>query len=509
MQITFYNFGKKTNSTKLVNVQGDTFNHCELKGGTNMVSPILVIKEIPTAWNPIWNYCRIPAFSRYYFISDWRWVNGVWECACACDVLATYKTQIGETSQYILRSSFTYDGNIIDTAYITKTSVQTNIVNIPTFFEKNLDDGFYVVGIIGSYVTATQGAITYYQMTASELGQLRNYLMSNNFLQNEGLANLTDFVPADAVKVIYNPFQYIASCQWFPFPESAIPAAQKIQTSTINFGWWTINLSAYALGANLTSYVRTGSHRFVAHPQSATRGDYLNKNPYTSCILRYPPFSEVEIPVQYIRPNSDDEIQIEISVDFITGLAYMNLYSLNVTESPAVRTMHLARLSTKLSVDIQLAQVGADYLAQHTQQIVNKANWEISNVRTAMSGISIWDPIGSLVNMGVNSIELNEMQKSYRASDFDSYIRNGAPQLLTGGSNGSLAAFKQNPVFCYTYYILVDENKDNIGRPLCSINQISDIPGYIMVQNPIITIPCLIQERMMIIQYMANGFYYE
>lgn len=509
MQITFYNFGKKTNSTKLVNVQGDTFNHCELKGGTSMVSPVLLIKDIPAAWNPIWNYCRIPEFSRYYFVSDWRWINGVWECSCAVDVLATYKTQIGETEQYILRSSFTFDGNIIDTAYATKTEVRTGIANIPSFFENQLDNGFYVVGVIGSYMTATQGAITYYQMDASQLATLRNFLMSDNFLQAAGLSNLTDFVPMDAIKVIYNPFQYIASCQWFPFPASAIPADQKVSTNTINFGWWTVNVSAYALKANLRSYVRQGSMRTVFHPQSLTRGDYLNKNPYSSVVLRYPPFSEVEIPLQYFRPNSDDELQIELSVDFITGLAYMNLYSLNMDEVPAVRTMHLARMSTKLSIDIQLAQVGADYLAQHTQQIINKANWDISSVNTMNGGINLLDPIGSLINTGVNTMNLLSMEKSYQASDLDSYVRNGAPQLITGGSNGSLAAFQQQPVLCYTYYILVDENKDHIGRPLCAIEQISDIPGFIMVQNPDIDIPCMLQERSLIVQYMAGGFYYE
>ena len=509
MQITFFNFGKKTNSTKLVNVQGVSFNHCELKGGTSMVSPVLLIKDVPAALNPIWNYCRIPAFSRYYFISDWRWINGVWECSCAVDVLATYKTQIGETSQYILRSSFSYDGDILDTAYITTTDPRYDLVHVPSFFESDLSDGFYVVGIIGTYITASQGAITYYQMTAAQLASLRQYLMSNNFLQNAGLSNLTDFVPADAIKVIYNPFQYIASCQWFPFPMSAIPSTKKTLSHFIDFGWWSApNIDAYTIHADLEAYTRTGSMVVSKHPQSVTRGDYLNKNPYTTCILRYPPFSEIEIPMQYFRSGSNDEIQFELSVDFITGLAYFNIYVFDPDTAGGVRIMHLGRMSTKVSVDIQLAQVSADYLAQHTQTVINRANFESNALGSMLGGISL-DPVMSIKNAITGYEQASLSKEAYLASDLDSYIRNGAPQLLTGGSNGSLAAFKQQPVLCYTYYMLVDENKDHIGRPLCTIEQISDIPGFIMVQNPDIDIPCMLQERALIVQYMAGGFYYE
>ena len=98
MNIIFYQFAKRNNSTKIVNTTGTTLT-CQLKAETDMINPVLEINGVPAAWNPIWNYCYIAAFSRYYFINNWRWMNGIWACECAVDVLASWKTDIGNLSE--------------------------------------------------------------------------------------------------------------------------------------------------------------------------------------------------------------------------------------------------------------------------------------------------------------------------------------------------------------------------------------------------------------------------
>ena len=68
------------------------------------------------------------------------------------------------------------DGLIEDTAYIAKAQVTTNMQQLPEFYVRAMTAGFYVVGIIGKDSTATQGAITYYQMTPTEY---RQYYLQN------------------------------------------------------------------------------------------------------------------------------------------------------------------------------------------------------------------------------------------------------------------------------------------------------------------------------------------
>ena len=502
MNITFYQFAKRTNSTKIVDVSGTTLT-CELKGTTTIFNPSLVINAVPAAWNPIWNYCYIPAFNRYYFIDNWTWLNGVWECSLVCDVLASFKTDIGNMSEYVLRSSYESDGAITDTAYIAKTTVQTNMTMLPEFFVRATTAGFYVVGIIGKESTATQGAITYYQMSASEMARLRAYLLSDTFLTDQGLVNLADFVPADATKVIYNPYQYIVSCMWFPLPLSAIDSNYKTQVSTIDFGWWNTGtgFSAYRLDANVPYYSRRETIALASHPQIA-RGSYMNHAPYTSRVLRMSPFSEVQLPDAYF--DTGDKLSLNLTVDFITGLSTLIVEALT---SANVTRMLITRLTQKLGVDIQLAQIGTDYFGAYTQNLSDtNYMWDHSWGQLSNVDLSSW--VGAAKsgwNIGANFSKAG----AYETAAMGNYLKAKAPQLLTAGSNGSLLSIAQNNYLCETFYIAVDDDNAQLGKPLCKIKTLNTIPGYIVVMNPDISLACFEIERSLITEFLSNGFFYE
>lgn len=503
MNVTFYKFAKRNNSTKIVNVTGTTLT-CELKGQTSIVSPSLIINSVPAAWNPMWNYCYIPAFDRYYFINNWTWLNGVWECETVCDVLASFKTAIGNMSEYVMRSSAESDGLIEDSAYLAKAQVSTNMQQLPEFYVRAMTAGFYVVGIIGKDSTATQGAITYYQMTPAEMARLREYMLSDTFLTDQGLRNLTDFVPADATKVIYNPYQYIVSCQWFPFPVSAIDAAFKTAVSTINFGWWNTGtgFTAYRINANAPVYTRSEDISIPSHPQ-ISRGAYLNHAPYTIRILRMTPFNEVQIPDQYLETG--DHITIELQCDFITGMAALLIYA---KTSNNVVKMLITRQTVKLGVDIQLAQVGADFLGARTE-FRNQAYGLVEGIKGSLSKVdlsSYWAAVGSTGLAIADSLIQKDI---YDINSLNSYMKAAAPQLLTSGSNGSMLMFAQNNYMCTTFYIITDEDNAQLGKPLCKIRTLNTIPGYITVMNPDVSLSCFEAERSLIIQFLTSGFFYE
>ena len=504
MNITFYQFAKRSNSTKIVDVSGTTLT-CELKGTTTIFNPSLIIKAVPAAWNPIWNYCYIPDFKRYYFVNNWNWLNGVWECSLVCDVLASFKTEIGNLSEYVMRSSYEYDGWIEDTAYIAKAEVHTQMTMLPEFYVRSMTAGFYIVGIVGKESTATQGAITYYQMTPDQMARLRAYLLSDTFLTDQGLVNLSDFIPADATKVIYNPYQYIVSCQWFPFQPSAIDAAFKDSVSTIDFGWWNTGtgFSAYRLKSNVPAYTRSEDITLQQHPQ-ISRGQYLNHAPYTSRVLRMTPFGEVQLPDGYL--TSVDKLTIELQCDFITGDGALLLHAR--TQTGSVEKMLMTRMVAKIGVDIQLAQVGTDYLGARTTELqdmaafINDASGALSNIDLSSYGSAGVTAFAAGANIGM-------AYSIYEVASMNNYLKAKAPQLLTGGSNGSFLMFAQNNYLCNTFYLIVNEDNAQLGKPLCAIRTLNTIPGYILVRNPDVSIACFEVERSLITQFLSNGFFYE
>ena len=506
MNITFYQFSKRTNSTKIVDVSGTTLT-CELKGTTTIFNPTLVIKAVPAAWNPIWNYCYIPGFSRYYFVDNWTWLNGVWECSLVCDVLASFKTEIGNMSEYVLRSSYEADSRITDDAYIVKAQAQTHMTMLPDFFVRVMTAGFYIVGIIGKESTATQGAITYYQMDADQMARLRAYLLSDTFLSDQGLTNLANFIPADATKVIYNPYQYIVSCMWFPLQMSAIDSTWKTQVSTIDFGWWNTGtgFSAYRLASNVPFYTRTEDISITSHPQ-ITRGDYMNHSPYSSRVLRMSPFNEVQLPDAYF--DTGDKLRLQFQCEFISGMGNLELHAVRPTGQDTVsETMFITRLTQKIGVDIQLAQVGTDYFGAYTQNLAD-ANYQFDQTIGQLGSVDL-SSYASAAKSGINVGSGIAKAVEYQTARMGNYLKAKAPQLLTAGANGSLLSLAQNNYLCETFYIAVDDDPAQLGKPLCKVKTLNTIPGYILVRTPDISLSCFEVERTLIAEFLTTGFFYE
>lgn len=508
MNITFYQFAKRTNSTKQVNVAGMQMN-CQLKAQTDMISPVLEINGVPNNWNPIYNYCYIPGFKRYYFINNWRWLNGIWQCECVVDVLASFKTEIGNMTEYISRSSYEFDEYIPDTAYVTTADVRCKRTLLNTRYLPAWNAGFYVIGIISCEDTATLGAITYYQMSSAEFGRLKSYLLDDDFLREQGLMNLADFIPPEATKVIYNPFQYIVSCKWFPFLPSAIPDRYKTYVDYIKFGWWTTQTAFHGnmIHSDCPLYEFTEAYPITNHPQ-ISRGVWLNRYPYTQRILKLAPFGDIVITDDQIKTGS--EIKTKMIVDFISGVAILEVTVETVVGSASEVTL-IARESQDLSVDIQLAQVGRDYYGAMATQVKN-LTYEVNQAKQTGENISSGAASGTgglLAGSFVAGIEMGQLESYHTYVTKGDYLKASAPQLLTSGTNGSLSAYATRNYLYEFYYLIEEDDNIHIGRPLSDFRQISNIPGFILIEHPDISLNCFDAERRMIAQFMKSGFYFE
>ena len=88
ISVTFYKHNKKVNSTALpVAAAGTVGTLVELKDAVDLFSPVLILSTDlftnadESIKNPMeYNYCWIPDFNRYYFIKNWSWIMGRWEC---------------------------------------------------------------------------------------------------------------------------------------------------------------------------------------------------------------------------------------------------------------------------------------------------------------------------------------------------------------------------------------------------------------------------------------------
>lgn len=513
MNITFYQFAKRSNSTKIVNVTGTTYD-CQLKSETDMINPSLLINGVPAAWNPIWNYCYIPAFSRYYFINNWRWRNGVWECECAVDVLASWKTEIGAKEEYILRTNSTsglvFNENVSDSAYPCLCDFTKSAFEVASPFASSITNGCYIIGCItGADFTPhpdeTVGAITYYVMSPTALEVLKYQLLSDENMVTMGITDtlgqmLVNDVSKEVLKTMYNPYQYIVSCMWFPFDTNAI--TDKTYKSAINLGWWSYNVTAYAIKAQVLSAFVEDVGGLHGHPQALGRGNYLNYEPYTKTTL-IGRFGTIPINTHYF--SNGETLRIYYQIDLVEGTALMKLVARTATPSETLITTRVFQIG----VPIQLAQVGVDYMGQAMASVQGSMGALSGIIGGATSGGNLGaaaGPYGAAAGAvvgaatgAVNSL-LNGVYNTTAAS---------IPQMETSGANGSFLLPFQKTTLLQLYYYIADEDIEHRGRPVYRKKTINTLSGYVLCAEGDIDFACLEAEKAMISNYLTSGFFYE
>ena len=138
MEITLYTNESEKNKLE------KTLDHPILLEGTlrdesSIINPIILISSEKEDIPYMYNYAYIPAFGRYYFITDIESVRtGIWRVSMHVDVLMSYKEQIKNLNVIINNSEETGANNYLSgEQWITNVKNTTNIVNFPNGLNDN------------------------------------------------------------------------------------------------------------------------------------------------------------------------------------------------------------------------------------------------------------------------------------------------------------------------------------------------------------------------------------
>lgn len=486
-KVDFWSFSKRPNSTKQPSTTAHNSFDCTLKGPCSIMAPVFEVNYGNAGTDPIgYNYCYVADFDRYYWVSDWVNDGPIWECRAIEDELATWKTAIGNSSQYILRSSYSSDGNIVDNYYPTKAGQTTN-EQATSFWPSNPNSGYYVIGIINADQGADHvGAVAYYVFTVAELEAFMRKLFDTTSFTGfvNGDSNLSDSV----YKSLFDPMQYITSAIWLPFqPHTMREAGLDTGLLKVPYGYWEIDCTGLITPRvcdrlDLSKYCKTQSLTFATvpkHPQAATRGNYLNLGPFSRYSLFFKPFGMIPIDPVYLQ--NANALYCTVDLDCITGQAVLNLSTVSSGGTPFYTQ------TAQVGVPIALAQMSRDYLGAAMSATGGVAG-------TIMSALTGNIP-GAIANA---------------AGAIGSTAAHMLPQLSTTGANGSFVEMSQDTVLSAVFLPLVDEDNADRGRPLCKVGTISSYPGYLVIADPDVSITEANRTEMDAIRgYMTDGFFYE
>ena len=479
----FYTFGKRVNSTLQPTGSGTTID-VVLKTPTSMINPTIQLQTSnPTGYN----YCYISYFSRYYFVGDWTCVhNDLWEVSLEVDTLASFKTGIGGSTQYVLRSASQYNGDIVDNLYPTKGNTDLIIGDYtPSGQTPFKTSGItYILGILNSNATHKFGAVQYYALTPTNIGDLMDYLMGTPS-DTQGLGQailqalnqwspnptpLAQFMQEQVTTNILQPMQYIVESYMLPYKPPVASSGQLVKANWFNLpGVYGDIIS----DTSAEFFIDSGDLDLPDHPQKNDRGPFLNLSPFMKYWLYLGPFGLY--PLDPVTVYSNRSVTYSIDGDL------------------------MGNITCKLFVD------GKQIDVLHANV---KCNFPV-----AQTTMDVARAVGSAVNIGVKTGEAAAVDPVLGITTGISGIVSAAesllPQMRSQGSQGTFVnVFDQFYSYGEAHWVIDDDNTQR-GRPLCKPVQISTLSGFILVSDPDVSLACTAEENEKIKGFMSSGFFYE
>ena len=454
-----------------------TLSAVRLKDNSGILHPVLEIYNT-ASWNPkSYNYAWIQEYNRYYFVSDWTWNLGNWECSLDVDVLASWKTQIGIADKYVLRAASRYNNDAVDSFYPALGTPSTFYYDTDTMnYVTDYDNGTYILGVANQSASGA-GAISYYVMNSADIRALvREMLPTPADAWGTGFTGMTDTL----YRSLYSPFDYIKSCKWFPIsltvPGDAVAVSFGNYTSTLSYGKELDNDTTK--WGQQTGYLNLPSDWL-------TREAKKKSLPYTHLYLVFNPFGIIELnPHEFATASG---IRIIQTIDFISGETMLKIYAV-INNVDWFVTQVIANLGQ--DINLSSASINASSLLKGGLGIAAGA------IAIGTGGAGLPVVAGIISTAGAVANTAGSMVPT--------------PSGSVGQNSGGARMMDGTAMLVVIGTEFADEHISEFGRPLLESVTLNTLSGYIMcADGEINTVPAYREELDQIAAYLTGGFYYE
>jgi len=291
MELYLMKFSKKINSTKIPLLTNNPYN-IVLKDSTDLMNPHFIIKESLSNINE-YNYAYF--LGRYYFIDRCiSLTNNNVEIVCSVDALSTYRTEIMESTQYVVYATNGNSDILDNRTMLSQLAKREYSLQKSDIFTQ---EGCFIFSCVGGG-SPTTGFTDSFALSSTQIqGLARNLTETKDFF--------------DAVKEYFsNPYEGIISCIYVPISLSKINGTDNaIRISGFDSGYSgkRIDNSLIRSSAKIPIPLRTNT--------------YIDVKPFTSIRLFLPFVGLINIEPELIY--KEENITISYTVDVLTGdIAY-------------------------------------------------------------------------------------------------------------------------------------------------------------------------------------------
>ena len=532
MSVSVYllNFTKNHKSTAQPNLTGLTPISAKLKTPCSIIRPVLEISGTPStlATYAQYNYAYISPFNTHYFITNTVFNGTLVILYLEEDFLATWKTAIEGSTQYVLRSASNYDGTIKDTKYPIKAVNPNHSITYGDQRSNPLQPaptsyGVFVVGVV-SKGGSLSGCVSYYAMSYLVFIDFMLKLFNLTTQWGSGGTDLADGLK----KAITDPMQYVVSCLWYPYSVNDFVTRGFASASYyITVGYDQIQLSAQCypfdnvLNVEFTNLL---TMTLPSHPQAASRGSYLNMEPFSRYYLTFYPFCSLA-ELDSTKVGGMGSVYLVYTVDLRSGKGLLSVCT-------AINGTTYADWRPKAPIRVFEAQIGVPIPVATIHTELQNLSQFITNMgisaATEFGGFDqtstkLVNTASNMVMRGLaklfNSSDLNEAVDQAESQmdvismgDMSKIASNAAAMKSTCemiGSQGTMSGYSRMPVALWgDFYTVADDDLTRFGRPLCKSVTLNTLSGFIQCDHPRISAASMnLEEQTQVEQQMSLGFY--
>ena len=529
------NYSKNHRSTSQPTISSSsTPTQCKLKSPSSILKPVLELGINPdsqAAWASA-NYAYIPDFNRYYYITNTTLNGNIVLLSLVVDHLASWKTAITGSSQYVLRSASNYNGTIRDSRYpiraVNPDRSGTYGTQIPNPLQPGGTNtlGCFVVGIIQK--GSPFGTVSYYAMSQLVFLDFMLKLFNLPTFWQDG-ADLADGLK----KAITDPMQYVVSAIWYPYSVNDFVNRNLVTATydiTVGYDTFTLGAVAYAFNTMLNiEFTNLLTLSLPDHPQAAARGSYMNFEPFSRYYLSFYPFCNL-VELDSTQVGGKGTVYCLYTVDLRTGKGICSVCTefngssyadwtprspIRVFEAQVGVPIPVATIHTEIpslgEYLTNLAVAGADYFGGFNQ---------IGKVMAASieetTGVSNIPPEGTSAykayQRAVAEAKTGTPVEPVQMGDMSKIASNAFAMKSTCeslGTQGTMSMFSRMPVACWgNFFYAADDNVAKYGRPCCSYLTLSTLSGFVQCDQPYITGAGMsLQEQLDIERDLSEGIY--
>lgn len=469
MKIKYWtDFSKRKNSTKQPNDTQAIEIDVKLKDDCSAVNPVIEATSIPVNAN----YFQISDYGRYYFLDNVeRSAQHIKDFSLETDVLATYKTQIGNTVARIAFASTGWDKDIVDPRLAVKTS---KIKYQRTAATELTQAGCYIITVFNNDASsASNGMATSYAMSAGELKKFKAFVGDTTVYQ--ALKNYFKGEPLDSV---YGAI-------WVPFSLAKTPGAG---VSNILVG----DQSSIASGYSISAYELSGTGRLdgteITLEIPYRYNDFRDIAPFSTAQLYLPGAGKVDLNLADWLDTVN--IKITYTMEYATGDLTYYIRDIN---GYLIQTV-----SCNVASQCPLGQITSNGGGMLTAS---------GGAALGIGGLIGGAMTGNMVAASAGAMSLLSSAAAFATS------ANMHASSLKGNVGGRTSTEIRNVII--TVYDVDTEDADSVGyiatkgRPVAVSHAISNHSGFIQCDEASVDMPGTAIEKDRVNSYLNTGFFYE